>query len=174
MFRKLDLFPWSGERKKATTFFGPFERTNLNQQTSCFLHFNRNTSSFRIVVFPSYLDFLTMDKVEKLCDSHVIFKCIFTWPKRLDILSWLLLKQVYSALISEHTTHKLLWTWKSCLTSSYRWLWLLCRFQGISCLISIFVKPTGTSGSLVNDLSSVADYILKQKGFVNYLETTSW
>jgi hypothetical protein len=31
MFRKLDLFPFLGERKESPTLLGPLERANLNR-----------------------------------------------------------------------------------------------------------------------------------------------
>jgi hypothetical protein len=34
MFRKLDLFPFSGERKETPTLLGPLERTDLNHWTT--------------------------------------------------------------------------------------------------------------------------------------------
>jgi hypothetical protein len=78
MFRKLDLFPPSDEGRDTTTLLGPLERANLNHWTT---GSNRagvsfpspedgNTSSFPEVVFSSYLEFRTMDKVNKPSNSE--------------------------------------------------------------------------------------------------------
>jgi hypothetical protein len=53
MFRKLDLFPSSGERRETPTLLGSLERANLN-------HWTR--SSFVQVVISKDLKLLTLDK----------------------------------------------------------------------------------------------------------------
>jgi hypothetical protein len=53
VFRKLDLFPSSGEGEKTPIQLGPLERANLNQ------------SRFRNVVFSSLLEYRTMEKSKK-------------------------------------------------------------------------------------------------------------
>jgi hypothetical protein len=55
MFRKLDLFPSSGEGRETSTLLGPLERANHNQWLS-----------FRNAMFSSYLKFRTIDEVHKL------------------------------------------------------------------------------------------------------------
>jgi hypothetical protein len=78
-FRKLDLFPSSGEGKETPTLLDPLERTILNHLAQFFLrdprewisptrHLKTETFSFRSYV-SSYVEFWTMDKVHKPSDS---------------------------------------------------------------------------------------------------------
>jgi hypothetical protein len=54
MFRKLDLFPSSGDGKKTPTLLGPLERADLNHWVPL---------DDGNVVFPTYIEFSTTNKV---------------------------------------------------------------------------------------------------------------
>jgi hypothetical protein len=60
--RKLDLFPSSSEGKEAPTLFGPFEIPNLHP-------LKLETDPLSNILFSSYLEFWTMDKVQRPIDS---------------------------------------------------------------------------------------------------------
>jgi hypothetical protein len=77
MFRKLDPFPPSGDGRNKPTPLSPLERVNPSHWKSHGLGANTvgvsllspefgNRDSFRNAVFPSYLEFRTMDKVPKI------------------------------------------------------------------------------------------------------------
>jgi hypothetical protein len=84
MFRKLDLFPSLGEGRETSILLGPLERANLNHWTlrlalskgpnrvgvSLTSPAERKRSSFRNIVFSSYLEYRTMDKVYEHSDSE--------------------------------------------------------------------------------------------------------
>jgi hypothetical protein len=61
-FGKLDLFPYSDEKREATTPLGLLERATLN-----------HWSSFRNVVFCTCLEFRTMEKIHNPSDSEFIY-----------------------------------------------------------------------------------------------------
>jgi hypothetical protein len=68
----MDLFPSSGEGREISTLLGPLERlTSITepetQQCRCLAPL---TLSFRKFVTSSYLEFQTMDKVQKPSDSE--------------------------------------------------------------------------------------------------------
>jgi hypothetical protein len=71
MFRKLNLFPSSSDRRETLTLVGPLERDNLNHWmlgpkrigVSLSSPKDENKSSFPNVVFPNCLELLLTDKV---------------------------------------------------------------------------------------------------------------
>jgi hypothetical protein len=66
-FRKLDLFPFSGEEGKVPTQLDPIERANFNNWSPS--HEDGNRSNFQNVVF-WFLELRTMEKVKKLRNSE--------------------------------------------------------------------------------------------------------
>jgi hypothetical protein len=64
-FWKLDLFPFSGERRGTCTQLGPVIEVSSFFETQLSRHKNGKRSSFRNVVFSSYLEFMTINNVEK-------------------------------------------------------------------------------------------------------------
>jgi hypothetical protein len=65
MFQKLDLFPSSGEGRGLVPSEGP-NRVDV----SLFSPEDGKRSNFRNLMFSSYLEFFTMDKVHKPSDSE--------------------------------------------------------------------------------------------------------
>jgi hypothetical protein len=76
MFRKLNQFPSSGEGSETPILLSPLERAKLNPVIALSEGPNRvgislhspgdgNRFNFRRVVFSSYLEFRTMNKVQK-------------------------------------------------------------------------------------------------------------
>jgi hypothetical protein len=64
MFRKLDLFPSSGQGSETPTLWGQVIEVSFRS------HEDGNRSSFRNAVISSSLEFRTMDKVLKPSDSE--------------------------------------------------------------------------------------------------------
>jgi hypothetical protein len=86
-FRKLDMLPFSGERRETPTLLVPLDRANLSHcdatEVSPSSHLKPETSNFRKVVFSSYLEFRTMNRVQNSSDSefHTAvwqFRCLVT------------------------------------------------------------------------------------------------
>jgi hypothetical protein len=67
-FRKLHLFLFSGGRRETPTLLGPLQRANLShgtQHSRCLSRLKTNRFSFRNALLSSYLQFRTVDRVNK-------------------------------------------------------------------------------------------------------------
>jgi hypothetical protein len=64
-FRKLDLFPSSGESGGEDTQLGPLERANINHWTSLLPHLHLRTETDPVSEMSCFLEYRTMEKVQK-------------------------------------------------------------------------------------------------------------
>jgi hypothetical protein len=70
-FRKLDLFPSPGEKVEVPTLLGPLERANINHWNHLPPpHLRMETDTFPKRCVFLYLEFRTMDKVQKPSNSE--------------------------------------------------------------------------------------------------------